>query len=87
MPLLQATIQRELTRIHTPATMNSGPVSPDAVHLMVKPSHSMLLSASALLAKLCAHAYGLSSLHICCMLCHGQSVFVMHRQFAATGAV
>jgi hypothetical protein len=32
---MQATIQRELTRIHTPATLTIGHVSPDAVHLMV----------------------------------------------------
>ncbi len=32
----QATIQRELTRIHTPATLTIGHVSPDAVHLMVR---------------------------------------------------
>lgn len=32
---VQATIQRELTRIETPATMASAHVSPEAVHLMV----------------------------------------------------
>ena len=34
---MQATIQRELTRIHTPATMTGAGINPDAVHLMVHP--------------------------------------------------